>query len=228
MLQSMARIMVEGSRSAVVLFLAAAVLTASCTRNIDDARAVAGADLSTAAEPIGSDASQCGTVDAALTTIPARNADEPVMKIPKPPGWERWTAMDSPLIRFAMRNDALTSQAFTPNVVVTFESAPGAQDTDRVFATMRDALESGVGVTDVRVTERTLCGLPARMFRYTMPVMGNVGRHPAIALGAVMHAEGMTYVVSVTAQTMDGDDPTYRRDSETILDGFQMLPPSPN
>jgi hypothetical protein len=220
--------MATASRIAAVLMLAATVVTASCTRTIDDARAVAGADSSTATQSGGSDASQCEPVDVPLTTIPAGNDDEPLMKIPKPPGWQRSTMMDSALIRFAMRNEVLTFDAFTANVVVTFESAPGAQDADLVFATMRDALESGVGVTDVRVTERTLCGLPAREFRYTMPVMGNVASHPAIALGAVMHHEGMTYVVSVTAQTMDPEDPTYRRDSETILDGFQMLPPLPN
>lgn len=215
------------SRTVAVLMMATTVLLASCTRYVDDARAVAAADLSTAAQPGGSDATQCEAVDAPLTTIPARDDDEPVMKIPKPSGWQRSTMLDSPLIRFAMRNEALTSGSFTANVVVTFESAPGTQDADLVFATMRDALESGIGVTDVSVTERSLCGVPARKFSYTMPVMGNVAPHPAVALGAVMHAEGMTYVVSVTAQTMDADDPTYQRDSETILDGFQFLPPSP-
>lgn len=218
--------MVPASRAVTFVVVATTLLIVSCTRVVDDARAVAGADLIAAADSGGADSSQCETVDEPLTTIPARNDNEPVMKIPTPPGWERTTLMDSELIRFAMRNDELTSQGFTPNVVVTLESAPGAQDANLVFTNMRDALESGIGATDVRVSERTLCGMPARMFDYRMPTMGNVAPHPAVALGAVMRAEGKTFAVSVTAQTLDPDDPTYQRDSTAILDGFQLLPPS--
>jgi len=31
----------------------------------------------------------------------------------------------------------------------------------------------------------------------------------------------------VTVQAMNADDPTYQQDAETILNGFQMLPPTP-
>ncbi|KUI20385.1 hypothetical protein AU193_17130 [Mycobacterium sp. GA-1285] len=217
--------MVTAWRAAAVLLLATVPMVA-CTRTVDDARAVAGADLSTSADSGELDASRCEVVDEPLTTIPAKNDNEPVLKIPTPPGWVRTTMMDSELIRFAMRNDELTTQGFTPNVVVTLESAPGMQDADVVFANMRDALESGIGATDVRETERTLCGAPARTFDYQMPAMGSVAAHPAVALGAVLRTEGQTFAISVTAQTLDPEDPTYQRDSETILDGFQLLPPS--
>lgn len=217
--------MVTASRAATALLLATFLLV-SCTRTVDDARAVAGEDLSAAAESGGLDSSQCEAVDDPLTTIPAKNDNEPVMRIPTPPGWERTTMMDSELIRFAMRNDDLTAQGFTPNVVVTLESAPGVQDPGLIFTNMRDALESGIGATDVIETEGTVCGVPARMFDYQMPVMGNVAPHPAVALGAVMRTEGQTFAVSVTVQTLVPEDPTYKRDSQTILDGFQLLPPS--
>ncbi|KUH92695.1 hypothetical protein [Mycobacterium sp. IS-3022] len=220
--------MVAASRTATVLLLAATVVLASCTRYVDDPRAVPGADLSAAATAEGADASQCETTDAPLTTIPARGDNEPVMKIPQPPNWIRSTMLDSELIRFALRNDRLTTDGFAANVVVTFESAAGTQDAGLVFDNMLDALESGLGATDVRITEGTLCALPARTFRYQMPVLGNVARHPAIALGVVMHTNNATYAVSVTAQTMDPDDPTYQRDTEMMLTGFQLLPPSPN
>ncbi|OBG18409.1 hypothetical protein A5765_04700 [Mycolicibacterium celeriflavum] len=220
--------MVAASRAASVLLLTATVILVSCTRYVDDPRAVPGADLSAAATAEGADASQCEMTDAPLTTIPARGDNEPVMKIPQPPNWVRSTMMDSELIRFAMRNDRLTTDGFAANVVVTFESAMGSQDAGLVFDNMRDALESGLGATDVRVTEGMLCALPARTFRYQMPVMGNVAPHPAVALGVVMHTNDATYAVSVTAQTMNPDDPTYQRDTEMMLTGFQLLPPSPN
>lgn len=221
MLQSM----ITASRAAIALLLAT-VLLASCTRTVDDARAVAGDELSAAADSGGLDSSQCEVVDDPLTTIPAKNDNEPVMRIPTPPGWVRTTMMDSELIRFAMRNDDLTAQGFTPNVVVTLESAPGVQDAGLIFTNMRDALESGIGATDVRETERALCGVPARTFDYQMPAMGNVAPHPAVALGAVMRTERRTFAVSVTVQTLVPENPTYQRDSEAILDGFQLLPPS--
>ena len=32
--------------------------------------------------------------------------------------------------------------------------------------------------------------------------------------------------MTLTVQSADPDNPTYKRDAETILTGFQMLPPS--
>jgi hypothetical protein len=220
----MLHIMVSTSRTACVLLAAAAVLMASCTRIVDDARPVAGPDRSPIAA--ASDGSQCESVDAKLTTIPAQGDDEPVMKIPQPPGWDRMTMMDSELIRFAMANRSLTSGGFASNVVVTLENAPGIEDPDVVFDTMRDALESDLGVTDLRVSEHTLCGLPAETMNYQTPIMGNIDPHPGVAVVAVLHADDTTYAVSVTVQTKDPDNPDFKRDSEEILKGFQLLPPS--
>jgi hypothetical protein len=91
---------------------------------------------------------------------------------------------------------------------------------------MVDVLESDLGATDVRVTEGTLCGLPAETIRYQMPVMGNIAPHPAIAVAAILSTDDMTYVASVGAQATDADNPTYQRDVDTMLTGFQLLPPS--
>jgi hypothetical protein len=217
--------MVISPRVAAVALAMAALLLPACTRVVDDARAVAGEDRS----PVdASDASQCDEVDAPLTTIPVQGDDEPVMKIPQPDGWERSTMMDSELIRFAMINKTLVKDDFASNVVVTLESAPGSEDPSVVFDSQRDALESTFGASDLRVTEHTLCGLPAETVRYLTPVIGNVAPHPAIVVMAVLHTDAMTYAVSVTAQTTDPDSPAYQRDVETILTGFQLLPPAPN
>jgi hypothetical protein len=201
----------------------ATVLMASCTRYIDDARAVAGSDLSTVA---ASEASQCEAVDAPLTTIPATNDDEPVMKIPQPQGWVRSTIADSELVRFAMGNQSLVNDGFAPNVVVTFESARGTEDPNVVFESERESLESIAGASDLRVTEHTLCGLPAETVHFQMAAIGNVAPHPAIAVFAVLHTDDMTYAASVTVQSTDPGNPTYQRDVDMILTGFQLLPPS--
>ncbi len=111
-------------------------------------------------------------------------------------------------------------------MVVTLESAPGIEDPDVVFDTVREALESDLGATDLSVTDHTLCGLPAQTMHYQTPVMGNIAPHPGSAIVAVLSTDGMTYAASVTAQTTDPDNPTYQRDADAILRGFQMLPPS--
>lgn len=215
--------MVVSPRIAAVVLAMATVLMTSCTRYVDDARAVAGEDRSTVAE---SDASQCETVDAPLTTIPALRDDEPVMKIPQPQGWVRSTKMDSELLRFAMINRSLARDDFASNVVATLESAPGIEDPDGVFESQRESLESRFGATDLRVTKHTLCGLPAETVQYQTPPMGNLAPHPGTVVMAVLHTDDMTYAASVTIQTADPENPTYQRDADMILKGFQMLPPS--
>jgi hypothetical protein len=214
--------MVITPRTATVVAVATVLMT-SCTRIVDDARPVAGADLSTVA---ASDASQCEAVDAPLTTIPVRNDDEAVMKIPQPRGWVRSTMMDSELIRFAMANQSLVKDGFAPNVVVTFESARGIEDPSVVFESEREGLESLAGASDLRVTEHSLCGLPAETVHFQMAAIGNVPPHPAIAVFALLHTDDMTYVACATVQSTDPDNPTYQRDIDMILTGLQLLPPS--
>jgi hypothetical protein len=59
-----------------------------------------------------------------------------------------------------------------------------------------------------------------------MPVVGNIAPHMSMAIAGVLHTDDMTYAASVTAQATDADNPTYQRDVDTILKGFQLLPPS--
>jgi hypothetical protein len=206
----------------VVLGATAIVLATACTRVVDDARVVAAPDMGKA----GATASDCTSVDAPMTSIPDRTDEEPVMKIPQPDGWERVTMMDSELIRFTMRNEALVKDGFAPTAVVTLESHPGIAEPREVFDAQQDALESGIGATDVSGSETTLCELPAETIDYTTPQLGMLPPHPARVLTAVMHIEDTTYAMTMTVQSADAGNPTYQRDAETILSGFQMLPPS--
>ena len=215
--------MVSASRvSAAVLGAVAIVLATSCTRVVDDARVVAAPDLGKA----GATAEDCTPVDAPMTTVPDHGDDEPVMKIPQPDGWERVTMMDSELIRFTMRNTGLAVEGFAPTAVVTLESHRGIAEPREVFDAQHDALESGIGATDVRATQSTLCELPAETIDYITPPLGILPPHPARVLCAVLHTEDRTFAMTVTVQSADPDNPTYQRDAETILTGFQLLPPS--
>ena len=206
----------------VVACAAAAVLASACTRVVDDARVVAAADLGKAPAT----ASDCTSVDAPMVSIPDHSDEEPVMKIPQPPGWERVTMMDSELIRFSMRNPSLARDGFAPTAVVTLESHRGIAEPREVFDAQQDALETALGATQVSVDEKTLCELPAETMEYMTPSLGILPPHPASVVTAVLHTDDMTYSMTMTVQSTDPENPTYKRDAETILTGFQMLPPS--
>ena len=78
----------------------------------------------------------------------------------------------------------------------------------------------------MKITESTLCELPAEIIDYTTPPLGMLPPHPARVLTAVLHTEDSTYAMTMTVQSADPDNPVYKRDAETIMTGFQMLPPS--
>jgi hypothetical protein len=206
---------------AVAAAATAMLLATGCTRTIEDARVVAAPDMGKAA----ADGSECTQVEAPMTTVPGLRDDEPVLKIPQPDGWERVTMMDSEVIRFTMRNIGLAKDGFAPTAVLTLESHPGVSDPKEVFDSQQSALESGIGATGVQSTQGNLCGLPAETFEYVTPPIGPIAPHPAKVVCAVLQLKDRTFATTLTVQSADADNPTYRRDAETILTGFQLLPP---
>jgi hypothetical protein len=148
-----------------------------------------------------------------------------VLKIPQPDGWERVTMMDSELIRYAMRNVDLVSDGFALTAVVTLESQPGRASPTRCSRPSAAGWSPGCA-TDVRTAETTLCGLPAETVDYTIPADGGLPPHPARVVCAVPQTDDRTYAVTVTVQGAEPENPTYKRDSEVILTGFQMLSPA--
>ncbi len=55
---------------------------------------------------------------------------------------------------------------------------------------------------------------------------GGLPPHPARVVCAVLQTDDRTYAVTVTVQGAEPENPTYKRDSEVILTGFQMLSPA--
>jgi hypothetical protein len=211
--------MICASRAATVVLMVATGLIASCTRYVDDARAVASDDQSTTA-------SQCQTVDAPLTTIPPLKHDEPVMKIPQPQEWTRSTKLDSELIRFAMVSRIPGAHGSAASAVVTLERPPGIEEADVIFEMQRHALETMAGATDLQVSKHTLCGLPAETVQYRTPEAGRMDPHPATVVIAVIHVGDSTYAATLTVGSDATDNLTFQRDADLILKGFQLLPPA--
>jgi hypothetical protein len=168
----------------------------------------------------------CKEVSPPLTSIPSRSGREPVLRIPQPPGWQRTSMLDSEIIRYAMGNKDLAANAFVPTAVVTLESAPGTtEDQQKIFDQERATLSDRLGVTNMQTTETTLCGHQAEVVSYDAPAMGRIPPRKAKTLIVIGAFNPNTYATTVTVQAADPDNPTYARDTQAILTGFQMLPP---
>lgn len=159
------------------------------------------------------------------------------MRIPVPQGWERATKLDSEQIRFSIRNQGLTADGFTPNAVVTLQKVPGdIGKPDQILQAQQEQLNKKLKLTDVTTTSTSVCGATALSSTYTtpelkLPAMRGQKAPPAIpprkatSLGMVYRAGDNNYVATVTVQTIKPDNPTYVKDTDEILKGFQLLPP---
>ena len=150
-------------------------------------------------------------------------AGEPGVRVPQPPGWTRFTQMDSEIIRLALANPSLIANKFAPNIVITVERAPSG-DAATVYAQAHDNLINIAGAIDLAVTPVTVCGLPAERLTFRSPGMGpqSAERHLQ-ALQVFARGGGLPYLISVTVQTTDPNNADYQRDSTRMLDGVQVL-----
>ena len=177
-------------------------------------------------------AEKCQSVAAPLTDIPTRTDQEPKLRIPVPPGWERTTKMDSEQIRFSIRNEGLTADGFTPNAVVTLQRVAGdLGKPDQILEAQQDQLNKKLNLKDVTSTAVNVCGAPGLSSSYTTPELKLSPKIPPIpprkatSLGMVYRTGDANYVATVTVQTIKPDNPAYVKDSEEIIKGFQLLPP---
>jgi hypothetical protein len=177
-------------------------------------------------------AEKCAEVSAALSDVPTRTDQEPKMRIPLPPGWERSTKMDNESIRFAIRNPSLTVDGFTPNAVVTLQKI-GSEipKPEKVLEAQNEQLATKLKLTDMSTSPGKVCGATALSATYTAPEVKLGPKIPPVpprtasAVSAIYRGGEANYVATLTVQTIRPDDKTYVADSATILKGFQLLPP---
>jgi hypothetical protein len=170
---------------------------------------------------------ECEQVSAPLTAIDSRAAGEPQLKIPQPTGWERASMLDSDVIRFTMGNKDLSVDNFMPTAVVTLESVPdSSSDNQTIFDQERAALVDRLGATGLQATRTTRCGDEAELVDYDAPSMGRIPPRKVRTLMVAGTFHGSTFVSTVTVQSTDPGNSVYARDTETVLTGFQMLPPT--
>lgn len=209
-------------RSLLVVLVSTLLLT-GCSRDVPGTAVMAagtGPEASTSAD------GECATVAAPLSDIPTVDDDEPQMRIPVPQGWERNSMMDSRIIRYAIVAQDLITDGFAPNAVVTLESVRGTPDPDIVFGENRNNLVTMMGASDLETESNSTCGFPSETTSYIAPPMGPAPERPIIMHAVVADAGNTTYLATLTLQTAEGGNPTYLRDAQEIVDGFQLLLPT--
>lgn len=178
-------------------------------------------------------ADKCQAVSGELIDVPTRTDQEPKMRVPVPAGWERTTKMDSENIRFALRNQGLSADGFTPNAVVTLQKVSAdIGKPEQLLEAQNDQLSKKLKVADMNSTPTQVCGATALATTYTAPEMKINPKIPPIpprtatSLGVVYKTGDVSYVATITVQTVKPDNPTYIKDADTIIKGFQLLPAS--
>ncbi len=168
----------------------------------------------------------CKQVDAPMQDIPTSDT-EPQMRIPQPPGWERSTEFDNDITRFAL----LGSDSSAPQNIVTVslgilpEPADGDMQTilDDLKTEMITVLDANDMRTNYVTTATTVCGQPARVHTSE----GSLPGRTVTGLHVVTQHEGNVYWAQVVVG-IKPDNSTYKREADTIVSGFQMVPPRPD
>ncbi|MFD9829565.1 LpqN/LpqT family lipoprotein [Tsukamurella tyrosinosolvens] len=173
----------------------------------------------TSATSTAASAGNCTAVSGRVLTLPTKAAGEPTLGLPQPAGWERETSQDSDVIRGAIVNKDLVTDAFAANAVITLENAKGMTP-QQALDSQVDSLRQGLKVTGLQPVPGTLCGYPSTTVTYTMP--GSTPNHRSTTMAVSIPDGANLWSVTVTVQSKMPDDPTYRRDSQAILSGLQI------
>lgn len=210
------------ARSMLAVIIVTALLLTGCSREVTGT-AVSALDSGSGSSASGEGA--CTAVEAPLTDIPSAGKAEPRLRIPVPAGWKRNTKMNNRIIRFAIVAPDLATRGFAPNAVVTLESVRGSRDPDDLFEENRSNLVDLLKAFDLTTEVNTTCGLPSETTDYIAPAAGPAPERPIIMHAVVSDTGRATYLATLTVQSADAENPTYLRDAQEILDGFQVLPP---
>lgn len=152
--------------------------------------------------------------------LDGRDADEPTIALPRPPGWEFMPGKDSPPVRGILYNQELRLHGFTPNAVVTLEELTGQVGLPaQALAKERAAVINIVGELDTD-TPGTVSGFPSRTITYNLQ-----GRPATGLIIAVQNAKDRIWAVTVTIQTTDADNPHYVAARQAILDSLEVRLP---
>ena len=182
------------------------------------------------------DPEACTQVDAPMMEVPAAYSTDPLLRIPQPAGWERSTEHESGDPSMTSHT-LLDSNSTAPQNVatVTLGRLPEPTDgdpqkiLDGLQGDMAETLEAQGMPTDYVSTTETVCGLPARKYTRNATDAGLGGGAPTgrtvTSLHVIAKQDEDVYWAQVIVGVQPGNS-EYDRDAETIVSGFQVLPPT--
>ena len=153
------------------------------------------------------------------------------MRIPVPQGWERATTMENQTVRFALRNPTLAVDGFTPGATVFMTKLDAALQRlldaemgrpEKVLEAQDEQLVRKLGLTDVQRTTSEVCGIPDLVSQSTLS--GTAPARRLWNLRAIYKGRDVNYMLSLMVQTALPGNQALAADSQTIINGFQVLP----
>ncbi|WP_052740741.1 LpqN/LpqT family lipoprotein [Mycobacterium sp. UM_Kg1] len=151
----------------------------------------------------------------------SRDADEPTVTLPRPPGWEFVAGDDSTAVRGVLYNRQLRRHGFTPNAVVTLEELTGQVGLpSQALAKERAAVTAVVGELDTDMPG-AVSGFPSRTITYNLQ-----GRPATSLIIAVQNTEDRIWTITLTIQTTEPDNPHYIAAWQALLDSLEVHLPT--
>ncbi len=107
-------------------------------------------------------------------------------------------------------------------MVVVVDVVAGHHRAAALFEANRAQLLGPGQAVDLHYRAGTVCGNPAETVTYTGSPNGMPPR-PITDLATVIDGTDSTYFINVVIQSRDDANPTYQRDKQTILSGFEAV-----
>lgn len=160
--------------------------------------------------------------------VPTKSADEPRLRIPQPAGWEPVEGVDNSEMRLVLRNERLVVGNHAPTITVLMESPVPVTTADQLLRSEVQNLKDE-GFTDVAEAPVDVCGYAATKVTFVDPPPspeGTIPARPSTAVIAAPEFNGHLWGTGVLIQAINPEDPTFTADLNTVLKGFQILPPA--
>jgi len=164
----------------------------------------------------------CAEPGAPLTPL-SEVAGGPIVQIPVPSGWEKTDApagsgTDQVQVRLALVAKGLTSNGFTPKLVVTSNDS-GADAQAVLDGEIRSVQQADPNAT---VTPGSTCGYPSATAAVELPAAQGAPARAGMLKTIVVSQGTGTVTYSLTAQSTDGGNSDYQQAVQTMFDGVQI------
>lgn len=183
---------------------------------------IAGTPLMEAAPGVcASAAEQPGTW---VSSSPFAPSAAPRVRVPAVPGWVNWKTFDKDMVLF-LRNPALSVDGLTPGVfVLVVDVSSAGNDGEKHLDQYIDGVAESAQRKSMKFTQEPalVCGYPARKVVAIQPMPGGKSLH-LVTLAVAVPAGSRSYLVNLTVEGSQPDNPIYKADAAVFLARWQIM-----